>query len=149
MHVRPAVDSDHAEWLPLWQGYNAFYGRVGATALPAATSAVTWRRFLDPAEPVGALVAEDAGRLVGIAHYLFHRSTTEVSDVCYLQDLFTAGERRGEGVGRLLIEGVCKVAREAGCPRVYWHTHETNEQAIALYTKLADHSGFVVFRRPP
>ena len=149
VNVRSAVESDYAEWLPLWDGYNAFYGRAGASALPVTTSNVTWSRFFDPSEPVGAVVADDDGCLVGIAHYLFHRSTTEISDVCYLQDLFTAVERRGEGVGRMLIEAVCEVARDAGCPRVYWHTHESNANAIALYSKLADRSGFIVFRRAP
>ena len=31
--VRPAVPSDLAQWRPLWDGYNAFYGRSGPTAL--------------------------------------------------------------------------------------------------------------------
>jgi len=34
--VRAVVDGDHAAWMPLWNGYNAFYGRAGETALPAA-----------------------------------------------------------------------------------------------------------------
>jgi hypothetical protein len=31
--IRSVTPHDHAQWLPLWDGYNAFYGRAGATAL--------------------------------------------------------------------------------------------------------------------
>jgi hypothetical protein len=31
--VRFVVREDYEQWLPLWDGYNAFYGRSGATAL--------------------------------------------------------------------------------------------------------------------
>ena len=145
--VRPIAASDHAAWKPLWDGYNAFYGRENATALPQAVTDTTWRRFFDPAEPVHALVAESDGRLVGLVHYLFHRNTTMLGPVCYLQDLFTDASQRGKGVGRALIEAVYEEARRAGSPRVYWHTHETNKTAMALYDKVAQHSGFVVYRR--
>jgi GNAT superfamily N-acetyltransferase len=106
----------------------------------------TWRRFFDPAEPVHALVAELDGAVVGLAHYLFHRSTTQLADVCYLQDLFTSDAVRGRGVGRALIEAVYQRAEAAGAGRVYWQTHETNAAAIALYETLAERSGFIVFR---
>ena len=103
--VRPVTRADYAGWRPLWDGYNEFYGRHGPNALPEDITAATWERFFSPEEPVHALVAE-AGGLVGIAHYLFHRSTTRLNDVCYLQDLFTAEQLRGRGIGRQLIHGV-------------------------------------------
>jgi len=145
--IRPVTVEDRAEWAPLWDGYNAFYEREGDTALPAEITDVTWSRFLDPGEPVHALVAELDGRLVGLVHYLFHRSTTSIPLVCYLQDLFTDEAARGAGVGRALIEAVYAAARDAGIERVYWHTHETNATARALYDTLADDSGFVVYRQ--
>ena len=147
--VRPIERRDHAAWLPLWDGYNAFYGRSGATALPAEITARTWERFFDPAEPVFALVAELDGAVVGLVHYLFHRSTTRIEPVCYLQDLFTAPERRGGGVGRALVLGVGDQARLAGARRVYWHTHESNAAGRALYDKIASHAGFIVYTREP
>src|SRR3546814_7632198 len=33
--IRPLVQGDFDRWLPLWQGYNEFYGRSGTTALPS------------------------------------------------------------------------------------------------------------------
>ena len=146
IQVRPIQPTDRAAWQPLWDGYNAFYGRTGETALPAAVTDTTWARFFDAAEPVHAFVAvDDAGRLLGLVHYLFHRSTTRIEPTCYLQDLFTTPESRGQGVGRALIEAVYTAVAAAGGKRVYWQTHTTNTTARALYDKLARHDGFVIY----
>ena len=83
--------------------------------------------------------------MLGITHYLFHRSTTRIELTCYLQDLFTDDRERGRGVGRSLIEGVLGAARAAGIERVYWHTHETNTPGRLLYDKVAKHHGFIVY----
>jgi Acetyltransferases len=147
MTIRDVAASDYEPWLTLWNGYNAFYGRSGPTALPAEVTQTTWQRFFDAREPVYALVAELDGSLIGLTHYLFHRSTTLLAPICYLQDLYTAPERRRTGVGRALIEAVYECARDAGSPRVYWQTHETNLVAQRLYEQVAERSGFVVYRR--
>ena len=143
--VRPVRRADYAQWRPLWDGYNAFYGRSGPTSLPEETTEATWKRFFDAAEPVHALVAEEEGRVVGLAHYLYHRSTTRLRDICYLHDLFTEPRLRGLGVGRRLINGVYDAARAAGCSRVYWQTQVTNQPGRALYDKVAEHRGFIVY----
>ena len=146
--IRPIDRNDFAQWKPLWDGYNAFYGRSGPTALADDITRTTWSRFFDAYEPVHALVAESDGRLVGLVHYIFHRNTTMIAPTCYLQDLFTPAELRGQGVGRALIEAVYERASAAGCPRVYWLTHETNATAMRLYDSVAEKSGFVVYRKP-
>jgi GNAT superfamily N-acetyltransferase len=143
--IRPIRRADYERWRPLWDGYNGFYGRSGATSLPQAITQMTWERFFDPAEPVHALVAEEEGGVVGLVHYLYHRSTTRLHDVCYLQDLFTAPRLRGLGIGRRLIHAVYDAARAAGCSRVYWQTQVTNQPGRALYDKLAEHRGFIVY----
>jgi GNAT superfamily N-acetyltransferase len=145
--VRPVTRADYDQWLPLWDGYNAFYKRSGPTALPFEITQTTWARFFDGYEPMHALVADSDGKLVGLVHYLFHRNTIMLGPVCYLQDLFTDPTLRGKGVGKMLIEAVCEQARLAGSPRVYWHTHETNKTAMRLYDYVANHSGFVVYRK--
>jgi GNAT superfamily N-acetyltransferase len=147
LSIRFVTRQDYAQWLPLWDGYNAFYGRSGPTALAAEITAMTWARFFDGYEPVHALVAESGGALVGLTHFLFHRSTTAIEPTCYLQDLFTSEATRGKGVGRALINAVYAEAKLAGSPRVYWQTHETNLTAQRLYDKVADKSGFIVYRK--
>ena len=147
LSVRFVVREDYEQWLPLWDGYNAFYGRSGATALAPEITRMTWARFFDAYEPVHGLVAESDGQLLGLTHYLFHRSTTAIEPTCYLQDLFTSNAARGRGVGRALINRVYEQARLAGSSRVYWQTHQTNLTAMQLYDKVAERSGFVVYRK--
>jgi GNAT superfamily N-acetyltransferase len=141
--IRSVDPTDFAQWELLWEGYNTFYGRT----LPTEITKMTWSRFFDAYEPVQALVAERHGQLLGLVHYLFHRSTIMIGPTCYLQDLFTAESARGQGVGRALIESVYERARAAGSQRVYWQTHETNRTAMKLYDQVAERSGFVVYRK--
>jgi GNAT superfamily N-acetyltransferase len=143
--VRPLRQDDFEAWQPLWEAYNGFYGRKGVTALAAEITDSTWQRFLDPGEHVFALVAESEANLLGLAHYLCHRSTTRIEPVCYLQDLFTAEAERGRGIGRSLIGAVYQAAASLGARHVYWQTHETNAAGRLLYDKLARHDGFVVY----
>jgi len=145
--VRPVEEADLAAWRPLWDGYNAFYGRSGETALPGEVTRTTWQRFFDPNEPMFALVAIGGGSLLGFTHYLFHRSTSRIALTCYLQDLFTLPAARGRGVGRALIESVYVRAREKGLQRVYWQTHESNVAARRLYDQVARNEGFIVYSR--
>src|SRR5262245_41361173 len=145
--IRPVEPTDFAQWERLWEGYNSFYGRAGATALPNEITRMTWSRFFDAYEPVYALVAEKDGQLLGLAHYLFHRSTMLIEPTCYLQDLFTAESARRQGIGQALIEAVYERAKLAGASRVYWQTHETNLTGIKLYDKVAERTGFIVYRK--
>jgi GNAT superfamily N-acetyltransferase len=139
--IRPIRADERADWEPLWKGYQAFY----QVAIPDETTAVTWARLHDPAEPMDVLGAYVDGRLCGIVHYLFHRSCWTTGNYCYLQDLFVAEDARNLGVGRALILAVEARARAAGASRVYWHTHETNARARALYDQLAERPGFIEY----
>jgi GNAT superfamily N-acetyltransferase len=145
--IRLVVRSDFPQWLPLWEGYNKFYGRSGKTALADEVTQMTWSRFFDAYEPIHAIAAEDEGQLVGLAHYIFHRNTISIAPTCYLQDLFTKESTRGRGIGRKLINAVYEQAKLAGAARLYWHTHESNSTAMKLYDQVAEHSGFVVYRK--
>src|SRR5579862_3624908 len=120
--IRDVLPDDFQEWKVLWDGYNSFYGRQGPTALAPEVTQMTWSRFFDAYEPVHALVAVDGRAVIGIAHYLFHRSTIQIAPTCYLQDLFTAAEARGRGVGRALITAVYERAVAANAGRLYWQT---------------------------
>ena len=144
--IRPARPGDFDAWLPLWEGYNAFYERRGPTAISDAVTRTTWARFFDGYEPMEAIVAEQAGALVGFVHIIFHRNTTMMGPTCYLQDLFAAPSVRGTGVGRALIEAAAARAKEAGASRLYWQTQERNATARLLYDRIAQRSGFIVYR---
>jgi GNAT superfamily N-acetyltransferase len=141
--VTPVEAADYDSWLPLWRSYQSFY----RTDIPLETTNVTWRRMLDGAEPVWGALARIDGRAVGMVNWIFHRSCWTAGDYCYLQDLFVDAAVRGGGVGRALIEHVYAAADRAKSPRVYWLTHETNADAMKLYDRIAERSGFVQYRR--
>jgi GNAT superfamily N-acetyltransferase len=143
MHIRPLVPGDRAAWNPLWQGYLDFY----EADISAAVTERTWQRFSDPAEPLFALGAFANQKLVGFAHYLFHRSTWSDGPYCYLEDLFVDPETRGSGVGTMLIEAVAAAAQTAEATQLYWLTHQTNERAMRVYDRVAKRSGFVHYQR--
>ena len=141
--IRAIRADERADWEPLWKGYQAFYKVV----ISEQTTAMTWARLHDPAEPMEVLGAYMDDRLCGIVHYLFHRSCWTIGDYCYLQDLFVAEGMRNLGLGRALIAAVEERARAAGASRVYWLTQESNVAARALYDRLAERSGFIQYRK--
>ena len=143
LQIRLISAADHAAWLPLWQDYQRFYN----ADIAPEVSALTWQRFLDPAEPMFAALAWQDGVAVGLVHWIFHRSCWTVSDYCYLQDLYVAETVRGGGVGRALIEQVYAAAQAAGANRVHWLTQEDNAQARQLYDRIASRSGFIQYRQ--
>lgn len=143
MNIRLAEPRDFDQWLPLWEGYQAFY----KVQIAPDVTQLTWQRLLDPAEPMHCAVAESGGELLGIVHYIYHRSCWTRGDYCYLQDLYAAPQHRGKGIGRALIEHVYAKAAEAGAARVWWLTHESNAPAMLLYDRIADKSGFIQYRK--
>lgn len=141
-HLRPG---DRAQWQALWRDYLAFY----ETELPPHIYDSTFARLLgDDPRDFSALVAEADGRLVGLAHFLFHRHAWKEEEVCYLQDLFAVADLRGQGIGRKLIEAVYAKADAAGAPAVYWLTQEFNHPARKLYDRIGVQTPFIKYQRP-
>lgn len=140
--VNRLLPEHHAAWEPLARGYKAFYN----TQTTDAEYAAAWNRLMQ-GRPVAGLAAFADGQLVGFAHYLFHASTWS-DGACYLQDLYTLPSARGQGIGRMLIEGVARVARDAGASRLYWLTHEGNAAARLLYNRVASYAGFIRYDFP-
>ncbi len=142
--IRPLEDADHDAWEELFRGYIRFY----EAQVPDDVIALAWQRLLAQEDGFLALVAvDDSGRLLGLAHALFHRSTWSATYYCYLEDLFVAPAARGKGVGRALIEAVYAEADKRGATRTYWATMGDNATARRLYDGLATLSPFVQYRR--
>jgi GNAT superfamily N-acetyltransferase len=141
--TRALNDHDRAAWEPLWQGYLAFY----RASLPQSQIEANWQRFMAVDVPMYVWGAFEGSDLLGFVHCVMHHTSWSEQETCYLQDLFTVPEARGKGVGRALIAHVCQEAKAFGCYRVYWQTHESNAEAQVLYNKVADRSGFIVYRR--
>lgn len=143
IQVRSASEDDFEAWYPLWRGYQSFY----KADIPIEVSRTTWQRFFDPTEPMFCGLVEVDGSVQGLVHSIDHRSCWTVEKSCYLQDLFVAPQQRGLGLGRRLIEHVYQQAKERGCAKVHWLTHETNTDAMKLYDRIAEKPGFVQYRK--
>lgn len=142
--IRPLAHADRHQWDALWHGYLTFY----QTVLPDAVSDLTWSRLVDPEAPIhGLCAATPEGNLLGIVHYLFHPVTWAAGPRCYLEDLFTTQEARGQGVGRALIEAVYAAADARGADQVYWLTQDFNATARRLYDQVASVTPFIKYRR--
>ncbi len=139
------LTADHfTDWEPLWLGYLGFY----ESSLSDAVTRTSFARLTSGIDPMGGFLARDErGAAIGLVHGIKHRSTWSDGDYCYLQDLFAAPEARGSGIGRALIEAVYDQARLMGCSRVYWLTHESNVNAMQLYDRIADKSGFLQYKK--
>src|SRR4051812_5198609 len=142
IEIVPLRPSHRKRWDILARGYKDFY----ETVLPDAEYDRAWRRLLE-GDGIHGLGAEVGGRLIGIAHYLFHKSVW-AEEVCYLQDLFVEVEARGQGAARALIEAVAAEARDRGAVRYYWTTKESNATARALYDRVAKYHGFIRYEYP-
>lgn len=144
IEVRALEASDFEAWLPLWNGYLDFYGEN----LPAGLTELSWQRIVDPNFNLHGLGAFEDGNLLGIVHYNFQNSTIAKNGFVLLEDLFVAGNVRGKGVGRKLIDAVRKIAEDVGCARLYWDTDRTNETARRLYDSYIKEAGKVQYRLP-
>ena len=143
--IRPLAPRDEAQWRVLWTGYLDYY----ETSVPEEVYQSTFARLLgDDPQDFSCLVAEQDGRLIGLTHFLFHRHAWKIENVCYLQDLFSAPEARGTGVGRKLIEAVYAAADAAGAPNVYWLTQDFNHTARQLYDRIGKLTPFIRYQRP-
>lgn len=141
--VRSLTRADEPQWRRLWSDYLRFY----ETELPEEVYLTTFDRLLSDEESQHCLIAECAGRPVGLVHFIFHRHNWRVEDVCYLQDLYADPDARGTGVGRALIEAVYAAADTAKAPTVYWLTQEFNTTARKLYDRIGTLTPFIKYQR--
>lgn len=140
--VRPLHADDHDHWHRLWTAYLVFY----ETSVSDEVYHTSFNRLLSGAEgEYKCLLAEVDGTIVGLTHFLYHRSMWTVENTCYLMDLFCDPAVRGKGVGRALIEAVHERAKADGVPSTYWMTEETNYKGRMLYDQVAVKSPFILY----
>jgi GNAT superfamily N-acetyltransferase len=142
--IRPIEEKDRAQWEALFRAYIRFYKEK----VPDEVIDLSWQRLLNQEDGFLGLVAEEeSGRLVGLTHILFHRSTWSPTVYCYLEDLFVDIDTRRSGVGRAMIERTYREADKRGATRTYWTTRADNAAARRIYDRVAKPSGFVQYRR--
>ncbi len=133
LDIAPATEADLGDVLPLFAGYQRFYG-----AEPdGARNRIFFARFISPSEVGALLQARDAesGEPLGFATLYWTFSSTRADEQVLMKDLFVVDAARGRGVGRALIDAAAATARERGAERLVWSTAPDNLAAQALYDR--------------
>jgi GNAT superfamily N-acetyltransferase len=142
--IRNTRDRDFFNWLPLFADYGDFYG----TPVTDEKALLVWSWITEGTHGLSALVAQDdEGNLVGLAHYRTFVRPLAGGTGIYIDDLFVAGDARGNGVATALIERVTEIARAQHSGIVRWVTAPDNDDAQALYGKLAERTDWVTYDR--
>lgn len=142
--VRGLKKTDWLDWQKLWKGYQAFY----EVDLSKNEKETFDRLFSNNPDGPFALVFEDKnGKLIGLAQYLFHMTTWSNKKRLYLNDLYTAPEARGQGVGRALIEALYQIGEEKDAGQIYWLTQDFNKDGRRLYDKVATKTPFIKYMK--
>jgi GNAT superfamily N-acetyltransferase len=131
--IRDVVPADVGDLLRLIRALASYEREPDAVE----TSEDDLRQALfDPEPRVFALVAETAGRVVGMAIYFVSFSTWTGRHGLYLEDLFVEPAHRSAGVGRALMSALAARSLRLGYKRLEWAVLDWNEPAISFYRGL-------------
>lgn len=132
--IRPARETDVPAILSLIEAL-ADYERLRDQCV--ATEA-RLRETLFSARPAAeVLIAEDSGGSVaGFALFCGNYSTFLARPGIWLEDLFVRPEFRGQGLGRMLLAELARLAVDRGCGRVEWAVLDWNAPSIGFYESL-------------
>lgn len=143
--IRPIAAHDRPEWETLYSGYADFY-RVTQTPEMRAT---VWDWLHDPAQESCGLVAEQDGKLIGLAHYRGFARPLSATKGMFLDDLFVDPAARGSGAAKLLLAELRAIARAQGFSVIRWITADNNYRARGLYDQMADRTGWITYDLKP
>jgi len=146
LEVRPIRREEVDEGLPLYAGYQRFYGVVHPDD---GRNRAFFGRFAAPSEEGLLLGAWHGGALVGFACVYWTFSSVSASEIALMNDLFVAEGLRGQGIGRALIEAAATAARSRGLHHLEWFTAPDNVTAQRLYDSTgAERSTWIAYEIP-
>lgn len=142
--VRDIRETDREAWRRLFHDYGVFYRKdFSDTVLDGV-----WAWLMDPEHEVCSVVAtDDAGSVIGFAHYRQLADTFSAGPAWFLDDLYVDPARRGAGAATALIDAVVERATSDGGGTLRWITDAENETAQRLYDRLATRSTWVTYEK--
>jgi GNAT superfamily N-acetyltransferase len=130
--IRAAERKDLSRLFELLQSKAQFDGSLD---LLVATEEAIAAAVFDDAPKCEVLVADSSGELVGFAVFYPTFSTYHARPGIWMDDLFVESESRGKGVGRLLLQGLSRIAVDRGCARIEWTVTTSNVRGISFYER--------------
>lgn len=141
MQIRAVQPGDRQEWDGLYAGYAAFYK---VTQTPEMRDTV-WGWLHDPGHATEGLVAEDGGRLLGLAHFRAFARPLSASTGGFLDDLFVDPAARGSGAAEALLTALSAIGSARDWTVIRWITADDNYRARGLYDRLADRTKWITY----
>lgn len=139
MLIRSLERKDYDAWLPLWN-------ENSLNQISKDVTTETWRRLNNPKETVFGLGFFDQNELLcGILHYILHPTTGFKEPACYMQDLYTAKDRRRQGIAKQLVLELNAIGLKQNWARIYWFAENGNENVQNLYKNLGIPMDFTLF----
>lgn len=133
MRIEPVSRRTFEKLLPLIADYQRFYRVVPHFE----KNRQFFSQFLaSNAQGAQFIALDDQENAVGFAALYFLPSSLSAGQFCVLNDLYTVAEKRGEGVGKSLIDYCGSYARQRGFMSLEWQTEQSNAKAQKLYDKL-------------
>ena len=129
--IRPADEGDTATLLRLIRDMAA--GEEQACHL---TETALRSALFGPRPLAEAILAEGPGEPVGFALFFSYFSPYPGVPGMFMELLYVVSERRGQGLGRALLQEVARIAVERGAGRLEWGVAKANEPAIGFYRRL-------------
>ncbi|WP_221586326.1 GNAT family N-acetyltransferase [Microbacterium sp. G2-8] len=145
VRIRTVEPADRHAWAALFRGYRDFY----ALEHDDRVIETVWAWLMDPQHELQGHLAVRDGHPIGLAHWRRFARPSRGGTAIFLDDLFTAPDERGGGVGSALIADLQRVADAEGLTEVRWITSETNVDAQRLYERIAARSPFFTYIAPP
>ena len=102
----------------------------------SATEGQLRATLFGPRPHAEALIACADDKPVGFALYFHNYSTFLARPGLYLEDLFVRPAFRGQGIGKLLLTTIARLAVERGCGRYEWSVLDWNTPSIRFYEGL-------------
>jgi len=81
-------------------------------------------------------ILEVDGYPAGYCVFYMTFSTYSASPGLYLEDIYVRLPFRESGIGRRMMQAICKIARKRGCTRVEWVAPSRNERVNRFYESL-------------
>ena len=141
--IRDIHEADRTSWHRLFADYGMFYNSDFSEAVRDGV----WAWLMDAEADVCAVVAVDAGEVIGFAHYRQLPDTFTASCEWYLDDLYVRPESRGSGAATALIDAVSERAASDGGGTLRWITAADNSAARSVYDRVATRTSWVTYEK--
>ncbi|MEF2967241.1 GNAT family N-acetyltransferase [Paenibacillus sp. M1] len=136
VHIRPASFADLGQVSSLFDQYRVYYGQASD---PAGAKQFLFDLMERRESVIYLAIDSERENVVGFAQMYPVFSSLSMRRVWILNDLFVAGDLRGQGIGRRLLAAVTEYAALTKAKGIQLETGVENKGAQKLYERL----GFV------